>query len=213
MSLQNPMPLFPLGVVLLPQMRMPLHIFEERYKLMIQECLDQTLEFGVVYWRDGKIQRIGCSARITDVLRRYEDGRTDILTVGGKRFLITAIDESRPFLQASVVAYEDDLETPEPGILQRTMKAVQLLKALNRFAGREGGGDPPAGADVSDLSFFIAGHDVFTFDERQELLELTSPSSRIEKEIEWLGKKIGSLKAKEEIRKIVGGNGKVRSSL
>ena len=213
MSLQNRIPLFPLGVVLLPQMTMPLHIFEERYKLMIQECLDQSQEFGVVYWRDSTIQRIGCSARITDVLRRYEDGRMDILTVGGKRFLITAIDESRPFLQASVVTYEDDLETPEPGVVQRSMKAVELLKALNRFAGREEGSAPPPGADVSQISFLIAAHEVFTFDERQELLELTSPSSRIEKETEWLGKKIGNLQAKEEIRKIVGGNGKVRSSL
>lgn len=213
MSLQNHMPLFPLGVVLLPQMRMPLHIFEERYKLMIQECLDQGQEFGVVYWRDSKMQRIGCSARITDVLRRYEDGRMDIMTVGGKRFLITSIDESRPFLQASVVTYEDDLETPEPGILQRSMKAMELLKALNRVVGKEEGNDPPEGSDASLLSFFIAGHDVFAFDERQELLELVSPSSRIEKEIEWLSKKIERLKAQEEIRKIVGGNGKVRHSL
>jgi len=213
MSLQNHIPLFPLGVVLLPNMRMPLHIFEERYKLMIQECLDHDQEFGMVYWKDGNIQRVGCSARITEVLRRYEDGRMDILTVGGKRFLITAIDESRPFLQASVVTYEGDLETPEPGLLQRSMKAVELLKALNRVAGREEGDDPPEGADASLLSFFIAGHDVFTFDERQELLELASPSSRIEKEIEWLSKKIERLKDQEEIRKIVGGNGKVRHSL
>lgn len=68
-------------------------------------------------------------------------------------------------------------------------------------------------ADVSVLSFFIASHDAFTLDEKQKLLELAFPAARIEKEIEWLGKKIENLKTREEIRKIVGGNGKMSYKL
>jgi Lon protease-like protein len=206
-------PLFPLAVVLLPHLSMPLHIFEERYKLMIKECLEKELEFGVVYWKDSGIRRIGCSARIADVLWRYEDGRLDILTVGTNRFLTTSLDESRPFLRASVRFFEDDVEKPKTRLLQRSMKALELLKTVNPLADNEEYPNPLLGTDLSLLSFFIAGHDAFNFDERQELLEMTSPSARIEKEIEWLEKKIQSLKTQEEIRKIQGGNGKMRNKL
>jgi len=204
------MPIFPLGVVLLPHMPMPLHIFEERYKLMITECLDQRQDFGLIYVRGSKMERIGCCARITDVLKRYEDGRMDILTVGGKRFLITSIDESRPFLQGAVLYFDDEIEKPEQGLLRQSIRALELLKKLNRLAGMDADDAPPAGADLSLLSFFIASHEGFTFDERQELLEMSSPAARIEREVTLLDKKIDMLHAREEIRKITGGNGKMR---
>jgi ATP-dependent Lon protease len=79
-------PVFPLGVVLLPQMKMPLHIFEKRYKVMINGCIDQEKPFGIVYFDGKQIQKIGCAASITKVLKRYGDGRMDILTIGEKRF-------------------------------------------------------------------------------------------------------------------------------
>jgi Lon protease-like protein len=204
------MPIFPLGVVLLPHMPMPLHIFEERYKLMITECLDQRQDFGLIYVKESNIQRIGCSARITDVLKRYKDGRMDILTVGGNRFLITSIDESRPFLQGSVLYFDDEIEKPAQDLLRKSIRALELLEKLNRLAGTDADDAPPAGADLSLLSFFIASHEGFTFDERQELLEMTSPAARIEREVELLVKKIDVLHAREEIRKITGGNGKMR---
>ena len=75
-------PLFPLGLVLLPQMPLPLHIFEERYKLMIGECLEKNEEFGIVYFNGTDIQAIGCTASIHKVVKRYNDGRLDILTRG-----------------------------------------------------------------------------------------------------------------------------------
>ena len=75
-------PLFPLGVVLLPQMELPLHIFEERYKVMINECLEQEREFGVVHYDGTDIRSIGCTAKILGVVKHYEDGRMDIVTRG-----------------------------------------------------------------------------------------------------------------------------------
>ena len=65
-------PLFPLGVVLLPEMPMPLHIFEPRYKKMIGECLDENKPFGIVYYSGNKIRSVGCSARIVEVLKRVQ---------------------------------------------------------------------------------------------------------------------------------------------
>jgi Lon protease-like protein len=75
-------PLFPLGVVLLPEMILPLHIFEERYKTMIGQCLDQDEEFGIVYFNGKKMEEVGCTARILKVLKRYDDGRMDICHFG-----------------------------------------------------------------------------------------------------------------------------------
>lgn len=210
---QSHIPVFPLGLVLVPQMPMPLHIFEERYKLMIGECIEQRWEFGVVYLREAGIQRIGCSALIADVLRRYEDGRLDILTVGTRRFLITSIDESRPFLQAEVLYFEDEPEELEQRTIELGSRAIELLKAFNRLAGSPVAPDPASSSDASGLSFYIAAHEGFTVEERQELLEMPTPSSRIEREVELLKNKIDLLAAQEAIRKIAGGNGKMRDDL
>ena len=67
---QNTIPLFPLGLVLMPQMPLPLHIFEERYKLMIGECLAENKEFGIVYFNGTDIQSVGCTASIESILKR-----------------------------------------------------------------------------------------------------------------------------------------------
>ncbi|MGZ4199315.1 MAG: LON peptidase substrate-binding domain-containing protein, partial [Thermoleophilia bacterium] len=78
--------LFPLGIVLLPSEVVPLHIFEERYKVMIGECLDRESEFGIVWLSDKGLCDIGCTARITQVLDRFDDGRMNILVAGDRPF-------------------------------------------------------------------------------------------------------------------------------
>lgn len=102
-------PLFPLQVVLLPGTTLPLHIFEERYREMIGECLTEGKPFGVVRSEGDEMAIVGCMAKIIRVLERYVDGRLDILCEGAERFEIEALlDESRMFLQAEVTFFEDD---------------------------------------------------------------------------------------------------------
>jgi Lon protease-like protein len=101
-------PLFPLDVVLFPGTPLPLHIFEERYKEMIGECLTLKTSFGVVRAQREGLAVIGCMARIVRVLHEYEDGRLDILCDGGDRFEIEQLDNSRAFLQAEVDFFTDD---------------------------------------------------------------------------------------------------------
>ncbi len=110
MQLETTIPLFPLGVVLLPGMVLPLHIFEERYKLMIGECLKQDKKFGIVYYDNEEIRKKGCTANIVKVMKRYDDGRMDILTQGDKRFTTTGIIEEKSYLQAKVVYFDDATE-------------------------------------------------------------------------------------------------------
>ncbi len=101
-------PLFPLNMVLFPGAALPLHIFEERYREMVGECLTERKAFGVVRADGEQMSIVGCTAQIVRVMERYDDGRIDILCEGIQRFEIEALDESRTYLQADVEFFEDD---------------------------------------------------------------------------------------------------------
>ena len=87
--------LFPLGIVLLPTEHLPLHIFEERYKELIGECLEGEGEFGLVYADDDGLRDVGTRARVIEVLTEFEDGRLNILVEGGERFRLTELTDGR----------------------------------------------------------------------------------------------------------------------
>jgi len=101
-------PIFPLDTVLFPGAALPLHIFEERYREMVGECLARNKEFGVVRGDPERLAVIGCTAKIVRVLERYADGRMDILCEGTRRFEIDGLDDSRSFLQADVEFFDDE---------------------------------------------------------------------------------------------------------
>ncbi len=100
--------LFPLDMVLFPGVPLPLHVFEERYKEMALECLSGELQFGVVRAQREGLAIAGCSATIARVLKRYPDGRMDLLCEGKRRFEIEQLDNSRSFLQAEVDFFDDE---------------------------------------------------------------------------------------------------------
>ena len=101
-------PLFPLDTVLFPGSALPLHIFEQRYREMIGECVAAQAPFGVVRAEGDEMALIGCTARVVRVVENYPDGRMDILCQGLQRFEIEALDSSRDFLQAEVEYFDDD---------------------------------------------------------------------------------------------------------
>src|SRR4030095_5075306 len=113
-------PLFPLpNLVLFPQVAVPLHIFEDRYKLMISRCIDQTDVFGLVLLREGAeqeseetIHRVGVTARIVEV-ERLKDHRLNILCAGETRFRIVEFTASLPYWTAEVELFEDEPEEEE----------------------------------------------------------------------------------------------------
>jgi len=101
-------PLFPLSTVLFPGTALPLHIFEEWYREMAGECIRDEKPFGVVRADGEKMAIVGCTAKVVRVVERYANGSLDILCVGGQRFEIDGLDESRSFLQADVAFFEDE---------------------------------------------------------------------------------------------------------
>jgi len=206
-------PLFPLGVVLLPGMWLPLHIFEERYKQMTSECLSENRPFGIVLFDGPSIRPVGCMARITEVLKRYDDGRMDIMTRGGERFVIQELIEERAYMEAQVFFFEDGEETPQEDLADLIQSALDLLRAeVDIEVAFDPGG---LGGQISpkQLSYAIAALEGFTPAERQGFLEMTSPSERLQKSVQALARIVTRNRLTREIQQLIGGNGHPTKSI
>jgi Lon protease-like protein len=203
-------PLFPLGLVLFPGMALSLHIFEERYKLMVNECLDQKKEFGVVFFNGHKIQDIGCSAVIMRVLKEYSDGKLDIVCVGKKRFFIKKLLESKAYLESEVIYFDDETEKISREWQDIAARGINLLWQTESIPPKEEGLRLLKKLDYKGISFLIAGSDGFTPEEKQVFLEMTSTLDRLQKGIHSLEKIMERNLISQEIQKIIGGNGNVR---
>ncbi len=203
-------PLFPLGLVLFPGMPLPLHIFEERYKLMINECLDQNKEFGIVLFNGHQIQDIGCSAIILKVLKEYSDGKLDILCMGKKRFFIKKLLESKAYLESEVIFFDDEIESISREWEDMAATGINLLLQTESVPPKEEGLRLLKKLDYKGISFLIAGSEGFTPEEKQVFLELTSTVERLRKGIGSLEKIVERNLITQEIQKIIGGNGNVR---
>jgi uncharacterized protein len=116
-------PLFPLDLVLFPGAPVQLHIFEERYKEMIGECIQRKCEFGIVRARREGLAVVGCTAAILSVLHRYRDGRMDILCRGQRRFEIESLHDGRSFFQAEI----DFLTDQDPNSTRREREQCAAL--------------------------------------------------------------------------------------
>ena len=203
-------PLFPLGLVLLPHMDLSLHIFEERYKIMVNECLENDRGFGIVFFDGADIQTIGCTAEIQSVLKRYDDGRMDIKVRGNLRFVIKEMDESRPYLQARALFFEDEDETAADGDTGLVADTLGLLKDLDRLSATRRDYAAMARLGTAVLSFVIPGMEGFMPQERQPFLETTSPRRRMEKCRAVLEDVVKRMKLSADIQKAVGGNGDLK---
>jgi Lon protease-like protein len=174
------LPLFPLDLVLLPGVPLPLHIFEPRYKELIGECLEHKKRFGVVRASSEGVADVGCTAEILEVTKRYEDGRMDILTRGVERFEVLGVNEDRSFLQAEISLVEDEPGKPTPQMVQQ---AVRLHAEIVKLAGTEADG-PDEAADK--LSFLLAGSLPLDLDFKQKLLAMMSEPERLKAVVGYL---------------------------
>jgi Lon protease-like protein len=174
-------PVFPLGLVLMPRMPLPLHIFEERYRRMVNDCLETDLPFGVLLHTGTTIQTVGCMARIESVINRYDDGRMDILTVGTERFKVSAMHELKVYLEADVDILRDEPLPENSGdtISELSEAAMADLAEFARVAGYEVDRQILKDLRPEELSFLLATTDVFSTEEKQQLIELRSTPERM----------------------------------
>jgi len=200
-------PLFPLGVVLLPEISLPLHIFEVRYKLMISECVEKDEPFGIVLFDGQSLHSAGCTARVTEVTKRYEDGRMDIVTRGEQRFVIQKVITEKPFMEAYVSFFEDAGDISPEELQPSIENARDLLGQLPEKDRLTEAFDLAARSGPLQLSFAIAALEGFTVAERQRFLEMTSTSERIKKGVQALSRLVRRQRLTDEIHTIIGGNG------
>src|SRR4051812_16084849 len=167
------LPIFPLSLVLLPGMPLPLHIFEERYKEMMADVMPQESEFGIVLAKEEGIVNVGCTATVQKVLQRYPDGRLDLLAVGLRRFEIESLDEDKSYLRATVDFFDDEEEQqPSRELLLKARAAYQKLLTVEKPSiAIEPNFEGPR------LSFQLAQY-ILDVDRRQALLTLRSEIER-----------------------------------
>lgn len=123
------LPLFPLQLVAFPGSAVPLHIFEERYKEMVGEAEARKSEFGIVLAREGGIVNAGCTVVVEKVLRRYPDGRFDLIARGQRRFEIVSLDQDKDYLRAEVLFFDDeDTASADAGLRQQALDGFEKIQ-------------------------------------------------------------------------------------
>lgn len=193
--------LFPLGVVLLPTERIPLHIFEPRYRELIGECLEERCDFGVVLGDDEEMQSVGTRAAVTEVLNRFSDGRLDVVVEGGARFEVVEVTDGRSFRTALVEPYND---VTDPGSSADVDRALELFRRLVELTGSDV--DAPD-ATSSQLSFELAARFDFAPPLKQELLEERSERLRLSHLREMLEKAAEVVERQHEVATLASTNG------
>lgn len=195
------LPLFPLPVVLFPGAALALHIFEERYRLLVGEAARDHSEFGVLLVQDGKVATVGCTATVERTVRRYDDGRFDVETLGRRRFRTLSLDQAKAYLQAEVEFFDDE-ETAAVSMEQR--KGVVDLG--QRIAEMLRSSLPDLSTEARP-SFVIAQHLPLDLTVKQELLAKRSERERIAALTQHLEELAQRLETVRKSQRVAGTNG------
>ena len=193
--------LFPLGIVLLPTEIVPLHVFEDRYKDLIGECLELEQEFGLVYADEDGVRDTGTRARVAEVIERFEDGRMNVLVEGGERFKVSRLTRGRSFMTAEVEIHEDEWDEPDPEAVVRAMESFRTLAAAVEAEPVEPDETSPR------LSFELAATVELPVESKQELLELRSEKERLALLADLLDAALAGLEAARELESRAKQNG------
>jgi len=166
-------PLFPLGIVALPNELVPLHIFEERLKTMMNECLRNEREFGIVWLSDDGLREIGCACRIERVLERMDDGRINLVARGTRPFRMVERQRHLPYPAGVVEFVADRDDSVDDEVAKAAHQAYAEL--VKRATDRE-----PDEEELAEMSAYTMAATVdFGLDAKQGLLDLRSENGRL----------------------------------
>jgi Lon protease-like protein len=180
-----------------------LHVFEERYKTMVGECLEEESEFGIVWVSDAGLRDVGCSVTIARVVDRMEDGRLNILVQGTTPLRLLRRVDDFPYPAGDVELIEDDPEPRDDEALTAAREAYADL--VERVTDAR-----PSAEDLSDLGAYeMAATIAFELEEKQELLELRSESARLERLTSICSEAIDRLDYVDKASERARSNGKV----
>jgi Lon protease-like protein len=169
----NEFPLFPLGLVALPTEAVPLHIFEERYRTMLGQCIESESEFGIVWMSDDGLRDIGCACEVEQVLEEMDDGRFNVLTRGTRAFRVLERQGHLAY-PAGVVEFLDDSDEEVDDEALKRARAI-YADLVKRATDRE-----PEQSELDELDAYAMAATVdFGLDAKQGLLELRSENARL----------------------------------
>ncbi len=195
--------LFPLQTVLFPGMRLPLHIFEERYRIMVRECIEEDAPFGVVLIRSGVEaggsavpHNFGTTARITQV-EYLEDGRMNLFTIGEQRFRTIALNTTSPYLRGEVqiIQRPRDAAVP-PDLMARARELFETYLQVYFALGNQWTRGVELPEDPGEAADFIAARMDIPAMVKQELLEELSAEKRLAREMEIIAEILPDLRAR-----------------
>jgi Lon protease-like protein len=172
----NQLPIFELPVVLLPGELMPLHIFEERYKRMVGGALESGEPFGIVF-RDGEggAHNVGCTARVAEVLERFDDGRLNIVVAGENPFRVLDRFDSPEYPAGEVELIDLDREQPDTDEDAARSARASFSRLLEKV-----GAEPASAEDLAAQGAYeLAGRIELPAETKQQLLELRSEGERM----------------------------------
>jgi len=208
MSDVNPLPLFPLEIVLFPGEKLPLHIFEPRYKEMLNECLRDGHSFGIVCFMNKRLSTVGCLYDIMEVVNRYEDGRMDIIGRGSDRFLIHGFSTTRSFLQGNVSYFHDqELENDADEVKKLLMELEPMFFQLLEYAREE---TSIHSVPMPKVSYEFAHYIGFDLSQKQNLLEIKSEYLRLQFIQAHINTILPKLQAFDDTRARIRSNGHFR---
>jgi Lon protease-like protein len=198
-------PLFPLGIVALPRESVPLHIFEDRYRKMIEHCLQsEDGEFGILWLSEEELKQIGCACEIERVIERMEDGRLNIVVRGTRPFRLIERQDDHPFPAAAVEFLGDREEAldPQAGRAARELYKELVMQATDKELDQR---------ELQALdSYAMASTVEFEVYDKQQLLESRSENERLRMLCRLLGEAIERVDLVERAQMRALSNGKVR---
>jgi ATP-dependent Lon protease len=200
-------PLFPLNVVLFPGCRLPLHIFEHRYRVMVRRCLGEEIEFGIILATDKGVATVGCTAAITQRLKEYPDGRVEILTEGRSVFRVIELLEEREYREAIVEYLAEDITPVSKSELQRKESALLGVFQECHSLLYDQPWVTTSKDKIGELSYRMAARLPLTLDDRQAILEMRAETERQEFLTQWITELIPRLAQQQRARHHIASNG------
>lgn len=200
----NFIPVFPLGIVVYPGESLNLHIFEPRYKQLVNECHAEGKPFGIPTVIDNKLNEMGTLVEIVEMVKVYENGEMDIKTKGLKIFRVLEMIKTIPdkLFSGAIVNYPENIEGPgKPELMQKVVKAI---RELHRLLNIEKDFRKP---DEELASYDIAHHAGLSLEEEYELLNLLREEQRQEYLKRHLGKVLPVIAEMETLKEKVKLNG------
>jgi Lon protease-like protein len=196
--------LFPLSIVLVPTERIPLHIFEPRYRELIEECVENEADFGLVLATgDGAVHEIGTRASVLEVLEVLDDGRMNVVVEGGERFRLLELTSGRSFTTGLVEPVIDEDDPPTTADVDHALEAFRELAETS-----ESDVDTPE-PDVAQLDFELAARVDFGVESKQEVLAMTSPRLRMQRLAVLFEAALEAVRVEQAMRERASRNGKV----